>query len=158
MKLYAYILICLAMIAVGWFYRGEHDAKELANAIQIAEKRFNTQRAGQEKQRQDLEKQIVSDRAKSEQSLQKIIAENARLREDAARPVPVEFLVFSRLCNDPAECSLLYQSRPSEAPPPSQRPVTAEDIYRLLADLDQAIISHNLGLEQLKTQLNSCRN
>ncbi|MCR4319753.1 MAG: hypothetical protein NUV74_05380 [Candidatus Brocadiaceae bacterium] len=157
MRIYAYMIICAAMIAVGWFYRGEHDAKELANAIQKAEQRFQTQRTRQEQERQDLEKQIVSDRQLADQRLRKVTKENSQLREDAARPVLVEFLVFARLCDDPAECTLLYQSRPPEASPPPPRLVTAEDIYRLLADLDQAIITHNLGLEQLKSQLKACQ-
>lgn len=145
------------MITVGWFYRGEHDAKELANAIQKAEQRFQNLRTRQESDRQDLEDKIASDRIKAEQSLGKLLKENSKLRAEADARVDVSFLIYSKLCESPEECTVLRGG--TEANPQSQGlyEITNLDIYAVLRDVTDAIQEHNLQVEQVNQQIRECK-
>ncbi len=157
MKIYAYILAALAIFMSGYFFKDAKFNKELAHAIQKAEQRFETTRTRQEGERHELEKKIAKDRQLADQRLRELTQENDKLRAEASAYVSVELLVFAGLCDTTEECTLLYRKGTDKTSPPTEGLVTAAEIYRLLRTLDEIILQHNLGLEQLNQQLEACR-
>ena len=159
MKWYLYPALVIAIFLMGWSYRGEYDAKEKADAIHEAQRSYAELEEEQTGKRTALEKELVQTRKETEQRFGRLIAENSRLRAEAIAAVPVEFLVLGRLCDNQAECSLLYRSHPDQANPAPEgySAITSLEIYRLLGAIDEAVIAHNLGLSQLQEQLNVCR-
>lgn len=157
MRLWAYVLAILATFSAGWMAHSAHYNQELANAIQKAEQRYQTLRTRQETERASLESQIASDRQKSEQRLRMALAENQRLREDAARPVDISFLVYSRLCESPDDCAVYYSRTEADGTTQALPAPTALDLYATLRDVTDAIQQHNLQIEQINQQIRECR-
>ena len=83
-KVWAFLIAAGCLIAVGWFAHDAHVAKEIARETQKAEDRYHALRKSQETERQHLEKQRMEDRAKAESRLRQALAENQRLRSEAA--------------------------------------------------------------------------
>lgn len=157
MNWYINVIAALALIAVGWFYRGEHDAKELQHAIQENQESHARLTETQTRQRAALETELAQTRKVSQQRIGTLMQENSQLRAEAASIVSVEFLIFSRLCDNPEECTLLGFARTDKTTSKTTGTVTAYHLYTVLGALDEMVIAHNLGLEQLQAQLNICR-
>lgn len=157
MKLYIYPIAIIAIFFTGWYAKDAQISKEVVNAVQKAEQRFQAERARSGKERTSLEKRLAQDRQISEQRLGKALAENHQLREAIAAPVPRELLIFASLCLETDLCTLPAEPRHDTTSTAPQRPVVQEDIYRLLRDLDEAIVKHNLGIEQFRKQIKHCQ-
>lgn len=158
MKLWVYLIAGICLIAVGWFAHDAHVAKEVARETQKAEDRYHHLRKSQEAERQRLEKERLADRAKAEWRLRQALAENRRLRTEAAAFVDVEFLVYAGLCDSAEDCTVFYRLPAGTAATTSEGnpAITALDLYATLRTLDELILQHNLELAQIKTQLSGC--
>lgn len=155
----AYLIAAICLIAVGWFAHDAHVAKEIARETQKAEDRYHALRKSQEAERQELEKERLADRAKAESRLRQALAENRQLRTEADAPVNPEFMVYARLCDSAEDCTVFYRPPvgPASAAPEGSIAITALEIYATLRTLDELILQHNLELAQIKTQLSACR-
>lgn len=154
-----YIIAIVALFFAGWFAHSAYTSKELADALQKAGQKYQILKATHDTERTALERKSALDSAKAESRLRKILAENDQLRQEAAYVVAAEFLVYARLCRNPAECSLLYGSSLASgtaAGQGSSSTVTSQEVYELVRTLDTNIEQSNTRLAQMSEQLKSC--
>lgn len=145
------------MVATGWFAHSSYIQKEIVRETLKAEARYESLRSRQTEERTNLEKQIASDRAKSQQVLGRLLKENSQLRAEADARVSIEFLIFSRLCESSDECALFYRRTEADGTTQALPPPTALDLYGVLRDVTDAIGQNNLKVDQINQQIRECK-